>query len=89
MTDWTLDEDGLGADFAEVTDERDELVALIKFRPDQQANAKLIAAAPGLLELARKYASECAECLGGKDSDSSACEACADIRAVIDRAAGS
>jgi len=66
--------------------------------PDTQhnANARLIAAAPDLLELAEQYASECGECNGsgrditlldngeyGPDID---CEACADIRAVIAQA---
>lgn len=49
---------------------------------DCEANAKLIAAAPELLELARQYASECAECGG----DGGSCPECADIRAVIAKA---
>lgn len=32
--------------------------------PEAQANGKLIAAAPDLLELVRQYASECSECGG-------------------------
>lgn len=66
------------------------------------ANAKLIAAAPELLELANRLASECAECDGrgfvyGDDGVSGrgpddveptrvACAECDDIRAVIAKA---
>lgn len=49
--------------------------------------ARLIAAAPDLLALAKQYASECSECGGtGKCLDDSSCEDCADIRAVIAKA---
>ncbi len=58
----------------------------------------LIAAAPDLLALAIQYADECVECDGTgtrwtrpndpQDSTEYPCEACADIRAVIDRAEG-
>lgn len=53
-----------------------------------EANAKLIAAAPGLLELADQYASECAECTGDGvlDATGESCPDCAHIRAVIARA---
>lgn len=63
--------------------------------PIQAANARLISAAPALLDLAKQYLSECGECSGtgvqiginpGGDFDSNydrPCEECADIRAVI------
>ncbi len=68
-------------------------------RPTADANARLIAAAPDLLALARKYASECGQCGGSgenihasgpapEDEYSRPCEDCAGIRAVIDRAEG-
>jgi hypothetical protein len=60
------------------------------------ANARLIAAAPALLALAKQYASECAECGGtavlhsgeGVYHRQSDCDACADIWRVIDQAEG-
>ena len=69
---------------------------------EELANARLIAAAPDLLELARQYASECAECGGdgtieaGENIDKAAgmiperqpCPDCAGIRAVIAKAEG-
>jgi hypothetical protein len=58
----------------------------------------LIAAAPDLLALAEKYADECSECHGTgtqwtnphdpQDAMEYSCPACADIRAVIDKAEG-
>jgi len=64
---------------------------------ESEANARLVAASPQLLALAKRYASECAECSGegcvrdegSTDCDVNGlvdCEACADIRAVIDKA---
>ena len=67
-----------------------------------EANARLIAAAPDLLALAKRYASECSECGGtgvklvwAENVDhndawdhSEPCDACADIRAVIEKAEG-
>ena len=63
-----------------------------------EANARLIAAAPALLELAHKFADECAECDGRavlstnppdpQDSVEYPCPACADIWAVINQAEG-
>ncbi len=65
-----------------------------------EANAKLIAAAPALLALAREYAGECAECGGAgeivknrgsgdpTDDYSVECPDCRDIHAVIDVATG-
>jgi hypothetical protein len=67
---------------------------------EAEANAKLIAAAPALLALAREYAGECAECGGGGeivknrgsgdpiDDYSVECADCRDIHAVIDVATG-
>lgn len=62
-----------------------------------QANARLIASAPDLLALAKQYASECSEC-GGHGGilvtvnagvlEYDDCDACADIRAVIEKAEG-
>ena len=61
------------------------------------ANAALIAAAPDLLALAKRYASECAQCDGDgrilvtfndREAEYDPCEACADIRAVIEKAEG-
>lgn len=62
------------------------------------ADAALIAAAPDLLDLAKQYADECAECGGTgsiwtkehdpQDSKEVPCPDCADIRAVIDKAEG-
>lgn len=66
----------------------------------QAANARLIAAAPDLLALAKKLAGECAECEGSGEStvnypdgtqSSTAdppCPDCADIRKVIAKAEG-
>lgn len=56
----------------------------------------LVMAAPALLDLARKYASECADCGGTGTVNVRAwpecrqepCDACADIRAVIANAQG-
>ena len=61
------------------------------------ANARLIAAAPDLLALAKQYASECGECNGTGEVDGDPerdsyarvnCPDCADIRAVIAKAEG-
>lgn len=69
---------------------------------ENEANAHLIAAAPELLALVQRYASECAEC-GGKgwyyvgegvsgsgpddiEPEQAHCPECADIRAVIAKA---
>ncbi len=54
------------------------------------SNARLIAAAPDLLALARQYASECGDCHGtGIEIPSGAdCPHCADIRAVIAKVEG-
>ena len=66
------------------------------------ANGALIAAAPDLLALAKRYAKECPGCRGtgvmliwGENADhndawdhSEPCDACADIRAVIEKAEG-
>jgi len=55
-----------------------------------EADARLIAAAPELLALAKQYASECASC--GVNAawleNGKPCEECADIRAVINKAEG-
>lgn len=51
----------------------------------EDANARLIAAAPGLLALARLYVSECTNCSGVRDVP---CDYCEHIWAAIDRAEG-
>ena len=65
--------------------------------PGASANAHLIASAPDLLALAKRYASECSGCdgqglIGVQCSDGPfedfPCEDCADIRAVIAKAEG-
>ena len=66
--------------------------------PIASANARLIASAPDLLALAKRYASECPKCGGtglrdalGPDgfvTHTVDCAACADIRAVIAKAEG-
>jgi hypothetical protein len=63
-----------------------------------EADCRLIAAAPDLLALAKKYASECAGCDGegtwvrvtniAGPAIKLPCEDCADIRKVIDKAEG-
>lgn len=67
---------------------------------DRAADARLIASAPDLYALAEQYASECAECNGTGlvsfktwaggiefDNDDQPCPDCADIRAVLAKAA--
>ena len=73
------------------------------YHPIALANAHLIASAPELLALAKRYASECGMCGGtglvsrhiegrdtqaAMDADDHPCEACADLRAVIAKAEG-
>jgi hypothetical protein len=59
----------------------------VQLRPNQDFDAALIATGPALLELAQRYASECAECTGvGVRIDNSLCEDCRDIREVIAQA---
>lgn len=62
-----------------------------------EADMALIAAAPDLLDLAKQFASECAECGGtgeirvghhDRADTVNPCGCCDDIRAVIDRAEG-
>ena len=67
-----------------------------------QANAHLIASAPDLLALAKRYARECGTCGGtgvklvwAPNADrydewdhSEPCDACSDLRAVIEKAEG-
>ena len=65
---------------------------------DAESDARLIAAAPELLALAKQYAGECGMCGGtgretvfapdGYPSHSVDCEDCAGIRAVIAKATG-
>ena len=65
---------------------------------ETQANMHLICAAPDLLALAKRYASECPKCGGtglrdalGPDgfvTHTVDCAACADIRLVIEKAEG-
>lgn len=54
-----------------------------------RANARLICVAPELLDLAKRYASECGECAGTRVCpDDEPCTECADIWRVIDKAEG-
>ena len=54
-----------------------------------EQDARLIAVAPELLQLAEQYASECGECAGtGITPDDSPCEECRFIRAVISKVTG-
>ena len=65
--------------------------------PVASANARLIASAPDLLALAKRYASECEKC-GGTGQilvtvnagvpEYDDCDACRDLRAVIEKAEG-
>lgn len=67
-------------------------------QPASEKNLRLASAAPDLLALAKRYASECAWCSGTGTiehvpfdngvSSTSKCIQCADIRAVIDKAEG-
>ena len=87
--------------FVVVVDQFGKYVARSLIAGRQHADARLIAAAPDLLALARQYASECATCGGtglvtiydydgnGSDADDQLCHDCADIRAVIARATNS
>ena len=73
-------------------------IALVNLARMSAADARLIAAAPDLLALAKRYASECAWCSGTGTiehvpfdngvSSTSKCIQCADIRAVIEKAEG-
>jgi hypothetical protein len=65
--------------------------------PVASANARLIASAPELLALAKRYASDCAKCDGEGHllvtfnegcAEYEECPACADIRATIAKAEG-
>ncbi len=63
-----------------------------------EANARLIASAPALLALAKRYASKCGMCGGtgrrmalgpdGSETHTVDCATCSDIRAVIEKAEG-
>lgn len=65
---------------------------------ESDGNLALILAAPDLLALAKRYASECAHCNGtgreptldelGRAGATVDCAPCADIRAVINKAEG-
>ncbi len=55
--------------------------------PYTLADARLIAAAPDLLSLAKQYASECMECAGvGITVENEGCDECRFIRDVIAKA---
>ena len=65
--------------------------------PGASANAHLIASAPDLLALAKRYASECTQCHGRgeitiasnfRGIESHPCGGCADIRKIIAKAEG-
>lgn len=52
-------------------------------------DARLIAAAPRLYDLAHQYASECGECAGvGIKPDDTPCNECAFIRVILDEIDG-
>ena len=66
-------------------------------RAEAEPNARRIASAPELLALAKRYASDCAKCDGEGHllvtfnegcAEYEECPACADIRAVIEKAEG-
>ena len=77
-------------------------IAITNLARKSVADARLIASAPDLLALAKRYASECGTCGGtgvklvwAANADhndawdhSEPCAACADIRAVIEKAEG-
>ena len=76
-----------------------ELIATMSgWRSDTSgANARLIAQSLRMFELLKRYASECAQCDGDgrilvtfndREAEYDPCEACADIRAVIEKAEG-
>lgn len=59
-------------------------IAFVQMTPNMDFNAALIAQAPALLALCRRYAEECGECAGvGVTVDNRDCEDCRDIREVI------
>ena len=73
-------------------------IAIVNLARMSAADAHLIASAPDLLALAKRYASECARCGGTGTiecvpfdngiSSTVACNDCSDIRAVIEKAEG-
>jgi len=93
----TADEDDEEGYSVTVADALFDTIAQVTPQPkdgEELANARLIAAAPDLLELARQYASECLECSGlgytlGPKAEHVDCPDCEGIRAVIARAEGS
>lgn len=63
---------------------QERTIAYVQLGPNQDYDAALIAAAPALLSLAQKYASECGECSGvGVTPYDKPCDQCEDIREVI------
>lgn len=94
---WVVDE------YGDVQANGEDVARIATGDHHSSADARLIAAAPELLELAKKYASECGECDGlgyvvnyvdpFKRGDASSpemllCDFCADIRTVIAKATG-
>jgi len=70
-----------------IKDDKGRTVAYVQLGPNQDFDAALIATAPALLGLARRYAEECMECAGvGVQIDNSPCDDCRDIREVIAQA---
>lgn len=67
-----------------VKDATGRTVVYVQLGPNQDYDAALVAAAPRLLTLAIRYASECGDCAGvGVCIDNSPCENCRDIREAI------
>jgi hypothetical protein len=91
---------GFGGDFQVIARMQPHEVAISAKscpRGHEIANARLIAAAPELLALVERYASECGECGGtgralvygpvSAPGESRDCEDCADIRAALAKVA--
>src|SRR5215469_17072022 len=96
---WRLQQESVDPDWHIVTAPGGRIMANVHIEAGNamdEANARLITAAPDLLALAKQYASECAACSGtgrrlavdaaGMPVPDVACDDCADIRVVIAKA---